>query len=163
MGRWPGQADQEQTTFGGLSRSALMTRIRSTGNVTTELRMATLLRAAHLKGWRRHAILPGKPDFVWAHLKVALFVDGCFWHGHSCKRNLTPKVNAELWQTKIGRNKARDRRVSRALRERGWKVVRVWECQLAKHPERCITRVRRAMESRRKTVQGTKRTAVPSC
>src|SRR5689334_12378985 len=89
------------TSFGQLSRAELMSRVRSTGNQTTEGRMVKILRAAHVTGWRRRAKLPGNPDFVWRVGRVALFVDGCFWHGHDCGRNLTPKNNAELWEKKI--------------------------------------------------------------
>ena len=99
MTRWPGKPREERTSFGGLCRSDLMSRISSYGNLTTEIRMAKLLRRAGLKGWRRHLALPGKPDFAWPAKKVALFVDGCFWHGHTCKRNLKPKTNAQKWQS----------------------------------------------------------------
>src|SRR2546425_2156112 len=123
-----------RTRFGGLTRSQLMSRVRSKGNATTELRMIQLLRSMKLRGWRRNYPLPGNPDFVWAHAKLVLFVDGCFWHGHACGRNLKPRRNAELWEQKIEENKRRDRRVTRLLRSEGWTVVRVWECQLRKHP-----------------------------
>src|SRR5688500_5461932 len=83
----------EITSFGRLTRSALMARIRGTGNATTEMKVVRLLRARHITGWRRHAKLPGKPDFVWPRSRVALFVHGCFWHGHDCGRNLTSKSN----------------------------------------------------------------------
>lgn len=145
MSRWPGNAQKERTTFGGLSRGELMSRIRSTGNVTTEQRLASLLRKAGLSGWRRHQPLPGKPDFVWPAFKVAVFVDGCFWHGHNCGKNITPKRNVKTWQDKINRNKARDRKITRLLRKEGWIVVRIWECQLAKAPDRCLNRIRRAL------------------
>ena len=78
MSRWPGNAQRERTTFGGLSRGQLMSRVRSTGNQTTEERLARLLRRAGLSGWRRHQSLPGLPDFVWPRFKVAVFADGCF-------------------------------------------------------------------------------------
>ena len=146
MTRWPGKPHDQETTFGGLSRSALMSRIHSYGNLTTEVKMSKLLRKAGLKGWRRHLPLPGKPDFAWPEKKVALFVDGCFWHGHSCKRNLKPKVNVQKWEEKISGNKRRDRRSRRLLREKGWKGIRIWECQLARNPEACIKRVRKLVE-----------------
>lgn len=141
MTRWPGKPREERTSFGGLCRSDLMSRISSYGNLTTEIRMAKLLRRAGLKGWRRHLALPGKPDFAWPAKKVALFVDGCFWHGHTCKRNLKPKTNAQKWQEKISRNKKHDNEVRRKLRSKGWKVIRIWECQLKKRPEVCIKRI----------------------
>jgi DNA mismatch endonuclease, patch repair protein len=73
-----------------------------------------------------------KPDFVFQKLKVALFVDGCFWHG--CPRHATwPKTRAAFWLAKITGNKARDRRVNSALRKRGWTVLRIWEHELARN------------------------------
>ena len=134
-----------RTTFGGLSRSELMSRIRGAGNLTTELRLAKLLRQHKLTGWRRRLPLAGKPDFAWPREKVAVFVDGCFWHGHDCARNLTPKTRAAFWAAKIARNRSRDRRVSRELRKEGWTVLRVWECKLAASPDLCIRRIRSAL------------------
>jgi DNA mismatch endonuclease (patch repair protein) len=122
-----------------------MTRVRSMGNVTTEERLAWLLRQSGLTGWRRRYPLPGRPDFVWPKLKVAVFADGCFWHGHTCGKNITPRTNSDAWRTKIDRTKARDRKVARALRLRGWRVLRIWECKLSRAPERCIARVRAAL------------------
>lgn len=146
MSRWPGNAKKELTTFGGLSRSELMSRVRSKGNQTTEIRLARLLRKEGVKGWRRHQPILGHPDFVWLALKVAVFVDGCFWHGHECgKKNLRPKTNKDAWIEKIERNRARDRRVNRDLRRKGWSVVRIWECQLAKTPDHCIRRIQRVL------------------
>ncbi len=135
----------ETTGFGGLTRSELMSRIRSRGNKSTELRLMETLRSRRLKGWRRHADLPGRPDFVWPRQKVAVFVDGCFWHGHDCGRNLTPRSNAEKWETKISGNRKRDARVSRELRARGWSVIRIWECRLKKDPVACVKRIERAL------------------
>lgn len=144
----PGDAERQATSFGGLSRSELMSRVRSRGNATTELRMVAVLRSNGLSGWRRHARLLGSPDFTWRKERVALFIDGCFWHGHDCGRNLTPRTNASFWQEKIRGNAARDRAVSRELRRQGWSVIRVWECQLKKAPERTVHRLRRALQSR---------------
>lgn len=133
------------TSFGGLNRSELMARCRSKGNASTEGRMVALLRHSKLTGWRRHLSLPGKPDFAWPKRKVALFVDGCFWHGHNCGRNLTPNSNVEYWRVKIERTQTRDRRISRELRKCGWTVLRVWECVLRRSPEQVINRIRRAL------------------
>lgn len=148
MSRWPGNAQKERTTFGGLRRNQLMSRVRSIGNLTTEKRLATLLRAAHLTGWRRHQPLLGRPDFAWPKAKVTVFVDGCFWHGHNCGRNLKPRTNVQAWRDKIERNQTRDRRTTRALRERGWTVIRIWECSLARKPNYCVDRIRRRLEER---------------
>src|SRR5688572_23816753 len=141
MSRWPDGAKTQETTFGGLTRSQLMSRVASRGNKTTELLAISLFRANGLSGWRRNSNLPGKPDFIWPRSKVAVFVDGCFWHGHGCNRNLVPKTNAALWQEKVRKNKRRDIRNTRELKLLGWKVVRVWECSLAKNPAHCIKRI----------------------
>jgi len=122
-----------------------MSRIRSAGNATTELRLLRLFRQAKVKGWRRNYPLPGKPDFAFPQSKVAVFVDGCFWHGHECGRNLTPMRNAKAWREKIDGNQQRDQRVSRELRRLGWRVVRIWECSLTKQPEVSLRRVRRLL------------------
>ena len=148
MGGWPKKGRNRATTFGSLNRSQLMARVRSSGNKTTEQRMVKLLRKAGLKGWRRHLSLPGKPDFAWPALKVAVFVDGCFWHGHDCGKNINPRTNAEAWQNKIENNRRRDRRASRQLRAEGWSVLRIWECRLKSRPKTCIKRIRRAVEAR---------------
>ena len=106
-----------------------MASVRSRGNQSTERVMVDLLRRVNLKGWRRHLPLPGKPDFAWVGPRVALFVDGCFWHGCSrCYRQ--PKSNIDFWQTKVLMNRRRDRKVSRLLRALEWSVIRVRECDL---------------------------------
>ena len=112
-------------------RSAVMAAIRSRGNMATELRMVALFRAHGITGWRRHARVFGKPDFVFRCGRIAVFVDGCFWHG--CPRHGTmPTGNRAFWMAKLTRNAARDRDVNRTLRKAGWRVLRVWECDLAK-------------------------------
>ena len=145
MRRWPGNSRRAKTTFGGLSRSALMSRIRSQHNATTELKLISLLQAARLRGWRRSFPLLGKPDFVFPKPKLAVFVDGCFWHSHGCGRNLKPRRNASLWQEKFDSNRRRDGRVTRVLRTEGWRVIRIWECALTKRPDACLARIQKAL------------------
>ena len=117
--------------FTKAKRSAVMARIRGSGNAATELRMMALFRAHGITGWRRKQRVFGKPDFVFRRERVALFVDGCFWHG--CPRHATqPRTRAAYWTAKFSRNKERDREVTRTLRKAGWRVVRVWECALAR-------------------------------
>src|SRR2546430_799159 len=111
MRRWPGNAERQQTTFGGLSRAQLMSRVHSTGNKTTEARLAELLRKSRLSGWRRRRQVPGNPDFTWPTERLIVFVDGCFWHGHDCGKNVCPATNAKEWKEKISRNQKRDRSV----------------------------------------------------
>lgn len=107
-------------------RSAVMSKIRSRGNRSTEIAAAALLRRSRVKGWRRHVALPGRPDFTFRSARVAIFIDGCFWHG--CPKHFrAPKSNEAFWTAKIARNKSRDREVGRKLRALGWRVVRIWE------------------------------------
>jgi DNA mismatch endonuclease (patch repair protein) len=131
-------------------RSDVMSRIRAAGNRNTELRMITLLRSTKLRGWRRNAKLFGKPDFVFPTSRVAVFVDGCFWHRHAgCKFCYTPKSRMDFWLPKFNRNVARDRLVTRTLRKAGWKVVRIWECQLtSKRQGRTLRRLESALANR---------------
>lgn len=145
MSSWPGHSKHAKTSFGGLSRSVLMSRIRGKRNASTELKLVSLLRAERLRGWRRDFSLLGKPDFVFPKQKLAVFVDGCFWHGHGCGRNLKPKHNAALWRQKINGNQRRDRRVTRTLRFAGWQVIRIWECALKKNPLNCLRRIQRVL------------------
>lgn len=122
-----------------------MSRIRGSGNKGTELRLIEIFRAHGITGWRRGSRLPGKPDFVFPTRKLAVFVDGCFWHG--CPRHATrPKTNAAFWLAKLARNRARDRAVGRLLRRRGWRVLRVWEHALRRRDEaRMVGRLRQAL------------------
>jgi DNA mismatch endonuclease (patch repair protein) len=129
--------------FTKAKRSEVMSRIRGHGNKETELALMNLLRSYHIIGWRRHQPVFGKPDFVFPAVKVAVFVDGCFWH--CCPQHATrPATRRAFWLKKLGNNKARDRRVTRELRRRGWRVLRIWEHELKK-PTRCLARVVRAL------------------
>jgi DNA mismatch endonuclease (patch repair protein) len=120
-------------------RSALMAKVRGRGNLTTEEALAKVFRAEGWSGWRRQRTIGGRaaagarfqvrPDFVFAARRLAVFVDGCFWHG--CPRHGTrPRGNAAFWRAKFRRNRARDRRDTRRLRRGGWKVLRLWEHEL---------------------------------
>jgi DNA mismatch endonuclease, patch repair protein len=127
-------------------RSAIMSRIRARGNKRTEISFARLLRRGKITGWRRHLTIKLKqmrnsasdgtkfkpqvrPDFVFQKNKLAIFIDGCFWHGCSkCYRN--PKSRKKFWSAKVLRNKERDLFQTKELRRIGWKVIRVWECSL---------------------------------
>jgi DNA mismatch endonuclease, patch repair protein len=129
--------------FSKAKRSAVMARIRSHGNEATEVALAKLFRKNKITGWRRRQNIFGKPDFVFRRARLAVFVDGCFWHG--CPRHATkPKNNRAFWRRKFSRNKARDLLVTRELRRRGWRVLRIWECSLKKRPKNCLQRIRAA-------------------
>ena len=126
--------------FTKAKRSQVMSRIRGRGNKATELALAKLLRAARITGWRRHAALMGRPDFMFRKERAVIFVDGCFWHGCPKHSNM-PANNRAFWTKKLTGNKERDRLVTRALRQGGWRVLRIWEHELRK-PGRAISRCR---------------------
>lgn len=148
-------------------RSELMAKVRSRGNCTTEVRLAQAFRQAGVSGWRRHrqvrlraapkktTAAPKKsskrssgcvcPDFVFTRTKVAVFVDGCFWHACPNHGRL-PKSRREFWKKKLAANTARDRYVTQQLRSQGWSVVRLWEHTLRQNLRRCVGRVRESLE-----------------
>lgn len=117
--------------FSPEERSEIMRRVRSSKNKSTELKLISVFRMNHITGWRRNYNVKGHPDFVFLKTHTAVFVDGCFWHGHNC-RNTTPRDNAEYWEAKISRNKRRDEQITAYFTDRGWKVIRIWECELQK-------------------------------
>ena len=131
--------------FTKAKRSEVMSCIRSRGNKDTEVALAKLLRRHRITGWRRNQKIFGKPDFIFLKLKLAVFVDGCFWHG--CPKHETkPKNNRAFWQRKLSANKKRDLLVNITLRRAGWRVVRIWECALQKRPHFCLQKILRAMQ-----------------
>jgi DNA mismatch endonuclease (patch repair protein) len=110
-------------------RSEVMRQVKSSRNKSTELKLVDFFKANNIKGWRRGYKLFGKPDFTFSKIKVVIFVDGCFWHGHDC-RNTRPKNNADYWAKKRERNMKRDKEVTQTLENKGWTVIRLWECEL---------------------------------
>lgn len=125
-------------------RSKIMAAIHSRGNTTTELPLARLLWNAGVRGYRKHWPVAGKPDFAWPGRKVAVFVDGCFWHG-CAKHGTIPKSNRAYWRRKLARNKKRDQIVARTLRNAGWRVIRIWYCVLQSRPQTCVERILRVL------------------
>ncbi|MGD0251774.1 MAG: very short patch repair endonuclease [Verrucomicrobiota bacterium] len=120
-------------------RSEVMSRIRSRGNKDTELTLAKLLRQHCIAGWRRNQPVFGKPDFIFPKFRLAVFVDGCFWHG-CLKHSQPPQSNRSYWREKMIRNRARDRFVSRVLRQAGWRVLRIWQHELKRENESRLLR-----------------------
>ena len=112
-------------------RSRIMRSVKSKNTKSTELALINLFKENHITGWRHSYNVKGHPDFVFLEKRVAIFVDGCFWHGHDC-RNTRPADNAEYWSKKRERNIQRDREITKRFEERGWTVVRIWECELKK-------------------------------
>lgn len=131
-------------TFRREERSRLMSRIRSSGNAATEIRFIAIARSHKISGWRRGSTLPGRPDFIFPRERVAVFIDGDFWHGNPRNFRL-PKSNIDYWREKILSNQRRDRRVNRALRARGWRVRRFWQSSLKRE---CVIvwRLRQALQ-----------------
>ena len=126
-------------------RSEVMSLVRSKGNKDTELVLARLFRQNKINGWRRHLSLPGKPDFTFRKHRLAVFADGCFWHG--CPKHARqPKSNRAFWRRKLAANKKRDMVVTRTLRKTGWRVLRIWEHELARRNQaRLLNRIQRVI------------------
>ena len=123
-------------------RSKLMAKIRGK-NTKPELAVRSLLHRAGYRFSLHRKDLPGKPDIVLRKYNTVVFVHGCFWHRHkNCKVASTPKSNVEFWQAKFDRNVANDKRHARKLREMGWHVLTVWECELKK-PEKVLAKLKR--------------------
>ena len=118
-------------------RSRMMSAVRGS-NTAPELYVRRRLFAAGFR-YRLHvAALPGRPDIVLPRRKTAVFVHGCFWHGHSCSRGKRPESNTEFWNAKIDGNIRRDRRNRAALRAAGWRCVVVWQCSLKTATEKLL-------------------------
>jgi len=106
-----------------------MARVKSAGNISTEAVVLDAFRERHITGWRRQGRATGSPDFFFPDYKLAVFVDGCFWHG--CARHCRmPVGNRNYWSQKIAQNVDRDICVNRTLKKKGWKVIRIWEHEL---------------------------------
>jgi len=127
-------------------RSEVMSRIRGKGNKDTELAMILILRKYHISGWRRNHMVLGKPDFVFPKRKIALFVDGCFWHGCPRHSNM-PVNNRDFWEKKLNGNKKRDKYVTKQLKMAGWSVIRIWEHDL-RNPELIVRRLSKVLDER---------------
>jgi DNA mismatch endonuclease (patch repair protein) len=97
-----------------------------------ERRLFAMLAGMRLRGWCKHANdIIGKPDVVFREAKIAIFVDGCFWHGcPTCKRPLKPQSNHEYWESKISRNVQRAQETNHTLEQQGWQVIRIWEHEI---------------------------------
>ena len=120
--------------FDERTRSEIMRKVKSAGNKSTELRLIAFFMGNGIHGWRRNYQVKGHPDFVFPEKRIAIFVDGCFWHGHEC-RNITPSDNAEYWRKKRERNMQHDLEITQLFEKRGWRVIRIWECELKKKNE----------------------------
>ncbi len=117
--------------FTPAKRSAVMRAVKSSNTHPERAVRAAACAAGYARRYRLNTSkLPGKPDLVFSSLRKAVFVHGCFWHGHDCKRGARqPKNNADYWRGKIGRNRNRDAETLRALTAAGWSTLVVWECE----------------------------------
>ena len=123
-------------------RSKVMSRI-SSRNTLLEQRVRRILASMGYRYRLNVKNLPGKPDIVLRKYKAVIFVHGCFWHLHSnCRDGTIPKTRVEYWQTKLLNNKARDERNIRTLRREGWKVLRLWECDIENKSEKVTQRLK---------------------
>jgi DNA mismatch endonuclease (patch repair protein) len=111
-----------------------MARVR-TKNTAPEVALRRALWAAGVRGWRLHQQLPGKPDLVWRGRRLAVFVDGAFWHGHP---DYYWGQSGPFWDAKIGRNRERDARVTAELESADWTVLRFWDFEVERELERCV-------------------------
>lgn len=128
------------------NRSQVMASVKSSGT-RLEARLADALNKAHVVRFDRNPRnMDGHPDFVFTARKVAIFVDSCFWHG--CRWHCRmPTSNLSYWNAKMDRNRARDKEVTRKLRQQGWSVLRIWEHSL-NEPQRAVTRIKKALEKK---------------
>lgn len=116
-------------------------------NTGPELELRKALYARGLRGWRcNYKRASGRPDIAWPARRVAVFVDGAFWHGHPSRHK--PGRSGDYWDRKIEQNVARDRRVNRELGDSGWSVLRIWDFEIRKDLEGVVTRVVNALEGR---------------
>ena len=123
-----------------------MGAIRSKGNRDTEMLLMRIFRKNKITGWRRNQKVFGHPDFVFWRERLAIFVDGCFWHG--CPTHgRNPETNREYWLAKLDRNRKRDQEVTLELRRCGWGVLRLWEHMLS-DPSQVVARCRRVLSKR---------------
>lgn len=122
-----------------------MGKVRGKGNRTTELRLRFALVREGIRGWKLHIrTLPGKPDFYFPDFKLAVFVDGCFWHGCETCGHI-PNTNRRFWSAKLERNQSRDAKATKDLQQMGCQVIRFWEHELTDDLASCITRITRLL------------------
>lgn len=112
-------------------RSRVMSAVKS-ADTAPEMVVRRLLYSMGHRYRLHRADLPGKPDVVFQKRRKAIFVHGCFWHGHDCSKGRLPATRTDYWRTKIGRNVIRDREQTRQLEADGWSVLKIWECETRK-------------------------------
>ncbi len=130
--------------FSKSQRSKIMAKVKSRENRATELRLIQIFKGFRITGWRRRIAIFGSPDFVFQKARLAIFVDGCFWHGCPVHGSL-PDTNRAFWMRKLSQNKKRDLLVDRELRKAGWIVIRIWQHEL-KNQKLIARRIRQSLD-----------------
>jgi DNA mismatch endonuclease, patch repair protein len=135
--------------FAAPKRSYIMSRIRG-GHTLPEMQVRSALHKLGLRFRLHKRDLPGRPDIVFGPEKLAVFVHGCFWHGHSCRRGARPTSNTVFWNAKLTKNAKRDQQVRSELRKLGWRTIVIWQCQLTTEAGRAnvLRRVAKAVSQR---------------
>lgn len=127
-------------TFDAEMRSWIMSRVVSRGT-RPEQAVRQALKQSGCRFSTHARRLPGNPDFVISKLRLAVFVNGCFWHWHGCPRCRMPNSNRAYWERKIARNVKRDRKTKRTLSASGWHYLTIWECNLKSGVSRLLQRI----------------------
>lgn len=116
-------------TFSKAERSRIMASVKSRNAKSTELKFISVLKEKGITGWRRNYLLTGKPDFVFPRIRISVFIDGCFWHGCPSHCRM-PSSNINYWNKKIEKNKIRDKKITKSLKMKNWKIIRIWEHEI---------------------------------
>jgi DNA mismatch endonuclease, patch repair protein len=127
-----------------IPKSEAISRVMSANkgkNTSLELKFKKVLRAAKISGWRSHGNLPGRPDIIFPKEKLAVFVNGCFWHACPKCNLVAPKANRVFWKAKFDRNRKRDSKKLRELHALGWRTLVFWECELNQAPRKAILKL----------------------
>jgi len=132
--------------FDKRTRSAIMSKIKGK-DTSLEVNFRKLLWKRGLKGYRTHYALPGKPDIAFVSRKIAIFLDGDFWHGYNWKE-LGKDPPKGYWRRKLQKNIESDKKHNRQLRKNGWAVIRLWEHEIKKSPEECIKTIKSIWKNR---------------
>ena len=128
-------------------RSSLMRKIRS-DKTTPEVFLQKLLRKEKIGFKKNCSILAGKPDIAFLDRKLAVFIDGEFWHGYHWEaKKKKIRANRRYWLPKIERNILRDKQNNKKLKKEGWKVLRFWQQQIIKDPQKCLTKIKKALKA----------------
>ena len=130
-------------------RSSIMSSVRSK-NTKPEMYVRSMLHNNGLRFRLHRKDLPGSPDIVLSGFKTAIFVNGCFWHGHNCPKGRRPASNLDFWNEKLDQNLRRDEENHAALRDMGWRVIIIWECEIVSATEKIVGELKLARPPHRR-------------